>query len=445
MSQTVVSPALPETESHGPEDQAHCYEIADRTLPGAGLGGYSLPEDVRFVIKRGVGSRVQSVDGRWYIDYVGGAGANILGHAHPEVVAAVEAQVKNGLHFFGTLNHTAIALAEKLAGLIPCAERLAFTTTGSEATFYALRIARAYTGRQKVLKFEGAYHGNHDYAAFSLFPTKPANYPVAPADSGGVPEVLQPTVLVAPYNDPTAVERLVQEHKDDLAAIIVEGVQRIIFAKPEFLAGLRRLCDEAGIVLIFDEVVTGFRLALGGAQEYFGVLPDLAAYGKIVGGGGPLGCVAGRAEILDCVNPGRRGRPDYAYINGTLHGNPIAAAAGLATLEVLERPGFYEALREKSDALTGALQEVLDRHGVPAIAAGRNSFWQLLFMAAEPVNQVDIMNSDTERMKRLDLELLRRGVYVLPGVRRFVSAVNTEQDVADTVAALDEACQALES
>ena len=187
MSQTVVSPALPETESHGPEDQAHCYEIADRTLPGAGLGGYSLPKDVRFVIKRGVGSRVQSVDGRWYIDYVGGAGANILGHAHPEVVAAVEAQVKNGLHFFGTLNHTAIALAEKLAGLIPCAERLAFTTTGSEATFYALRIARAYTGRQKVLKFEGAYHGNHDYAAFSLFPTKPANYPVAPADSGGVP------------------------------------------------------------------------------------------------------------------------------------------------------------------------------------------------------------------------------------------------------------------
>ncbi len=445
MSQTVVSPALPETESHGPEDQAHCYEIADRTLPGAGLGGYSLPEDVRFVIKRGVGSRVQSVDGRWYIDYVGGAGANILGHAHPEVVAAVEAQVKNGLHFFGTLNHTAIALAEKLAGLIPCAERLAFTTTGSEATFYALRIARAYTGRQKVLKFEGAYHGNHDYAAFSLFPTKPANYPVAPADSGGVPEVLQPTVLVAPYNDPTAVEPLVQEHKDDLAAIIVEGVQRIIFAKPEFLAGLRRLCDEAGIVLIFDEVVTGFRLALGGAQEYFGVLPDLATYGKIVGGGGPLGCVAGRAEILDCVNPGRRGRPDYAYINGTLHGNPIAAAAGLATLEVLERPGFYEALREKSDALTGALQEVLDRRGVPAIAAGRNSFWQLLFMAAEPVNQVDIMNSDTERMKRLDLELLRRGVYVLPGVRRFVSAVNTEQDVADTVAALDEACQALES
>jgi glutamate-1-semialdehyde 2,1-aminomutase len=445
MSQTVVFPAVPEASPHGPEDQAHCYEIADRTLPGAGLGGYSLPEDVRFVIKRGAGSRVQSVDGRWYIDYVGGAGANILCHAHREVVAAVEAQVKNGLHFFGTLNDTAIALAEKLVGLIPCAERLAFTTTGSEATFYALRIARAYTGRQKVLKFEGAYHGNHDYAAFSLFPTKPANYPVAPADSGGVPEVLQPTVLVAPYNDPTAVERLVEEHKDDLAAIIVEGVQRIIFAKPDFLAGLKRLCDETGVLLIFDEVVTGFRLALGGAQEHFGVRPDLATYGKIVGGGGPLGCVAGRAEILDCVNPGRKGRADYAYINGTLHGNPIAAAAGLATLKVLERPGFYEALREKSDALTGALQEVLDRHGVPAIAAGRNSFWQLLFMAAEPVSQVDIMNSDSERMKRLDLELLRRGVYVLPGVRRFVSAVNTDRDVADTVAALDEACQALES
>ncbi|MDX1576375.1 MAG: aminotransferase class III-fold pyridoxal phosphate-dependent enzyme, partial [Kiloniellales bacterium] len=365
------------------QSQADYYEKAEASLPGAGLGGYSLPEDVRFIIRRGEGSRVLSVDGDWYIDYVGGAGANILGHAHPEVLEAVRPQIEKGLHFFGTLNDTAIELAEALVRLIPCAERIAFSSTGSEATFYALRIARAYTGRQKILKFEGAYHGNHDYSSYSLFPSRPANYPVAPADSGGVPEVLQPTVLVAPYNDLAAVERIVAEHKDDLAAVIVEGVQRIIFAKPEFLAGLRRICDEQGVLLIFDEVVTGFRLALGGAQEYFGVTPDLATYGKIVGGGGPLGCVAGRAEVMDCVNPARRGQADYAYINGTLHGNPIAAAAGLATLKVLERPGFYDDLNRRSAALTTALQEVLDRHGLPAIAAGRNSFWQLLFLTRE--------------------------------------------------------------
>jgi glutamate-1-semialdehyde 2,1-aminomutase len=423
------------------QSQADYYEKAEGALPGAGLGGYSLPDDVRFIIQRGEGSRVLSVDGDWYIDYVGGAGANILGHAHPEVMAAVRPQIEKGLHFFGTLNDTAIELAETLVRLIPCADRVAFSSTGSEATFYAMRIARAYTGRQKILKFEGAYHGNHDYSSFSLFPTRPANYPVAPADSGGVPEVLQPTVLVAPYNDLAALERIVAEHKDDLAAIIVEGVQRIIFAKPEFLAGLRRICDANGVLLIFDEVVTGFRLALGGAQEYFGVAPDLATYGKIVGGGGPLGCVAGKAEVMDCVNPARRGQADYAYINGTLHGNPIAAAAGLATLKVLERPGFYDDLNRRSAELTSALQEVLDRHGLPAIAAGRNSFWQLLFLGQEPVNQVDIMKSDIELMKRLDLALLRGKVYVLPGVRRFVSAVNSEEDLAWTVEALDAACK----
>ena len=423
------------------QSQADYYEMAEAALPGAGLGGYSLPDDVRFIIQRGEGSRVLSVDGDWYIDYVGGAGANILGHAHPEVMAAVRPQIEKGLHFFGTLNDTAIELAETLVRLIPCADRVAFSSTGSEATFYAMRIARAYTGRQKILKFEGAYHGNHDYSSFSLFPTRPANYPVAPADSGGVPEVLQPTVLVAPYNDLAALERIVAEHKDDLAAIIVEGVQRIIFAKPEFLAGLRRICDANGVLLIFDEVVTGFRLVLGGAQEYFGVAPDLATYGKIVGGGGPLGCVAGKAEVMDCVNPARRGQADYAYINGTLHGNPIAAAAGLATLKVLERPGFYDDLNRRSAELTSALQEVLDRHGLPAIAAGRNSFWQLLFLGQEPVNQVDIMKSDIELMKRLDLALLRGKVYVLPGVRRFVSAVNSEEDLAWTVEALDAACK----
>ena len=423
--------------------QETLYDLAEANLPGAGLGGYSLPEDVRFVIRRGQGSQVESVDGRWLIDYVGGAGANILGHAHPAVLEAVHKQVDKGLHFFGTLNETAVALSQKLVETIPCAEKIAFTTTGSEATFYAMRIARAFTGRSKILKFEGAYHGNHDYSAFSLFPTKPAAYPVGTADSGGVPDALQPMVLIAPYNDLEAVERIVKEHRDDLAAIIVEPVQRIIFAQPGFLAGIRKICDENNVVMILDEVVTGFRLALGGGQEYFGVTPDLATYGKIVGGGGPLGCVAGRVEVIDSANPRKKGQSNYAYINGTLHGNPIAAAAGLATLQELEAPGFYERLHAKSDQLTRALQAVLDKHGLRALASGKASFWQLLFMTQDPVNQVDMMNSDGDRMRKLDLELLKRDIYVLPGVRRFVAAVNTDQDFEQTVEALDGACQAI--
>jgi glutamate-1-semialdehyde 2,1-aminomutase len=429
--------------SAGQPEQDALYRTAESTLPGAGLGGYSLPDDLRFVIERGAGSRVRAVDGRWYIDYVGGAGANILGHAHPAVLEAVQTQAAKGLHFFGTLNEAAIALAEKLAATIPCAGKIVFTTTGSEATFYALRMARAFTGRNKILKFEGAYHGNHDYSAVSLFPKAPANYPVGSVDTGGVPDVLPPTVLIAPYNDLDVVERIVAEQKDDLAAIIVEPVQRIIFPKPGFLAGLRRICDAHGVLLIFDEVVTGFRLALGGGQEYFGVAPDLASYGKIVGGGGPLGCVAGRAEIIERADSKHKGAADYAYVNGTLHGNPIAAAAGLATIRIIEEPGFYDDLHGKAARLTAALQEVLDRRGLPAIAAGRASFWQLLFMSGEPANQVDIINSDQERMRRLDMELLRRGIYVLPGVRRFVASVNTEDDIAETAGALDDACRAI--
>jgi glutamate-1-semialdehyde 2,1-aminomutase len=423
--------------------QSAYYDVAETTLPGAGLGGYSLPEEVRFVIKRGVGSRVESVDGQWYIDYVGGAGANILGHAHPVVLEAVQKQVQNGLHFFGTLTDIAIELSEKLIDVIPCAEKVVFTTTGSEATFYAMRMARAFTGRNKIMKFEGAYHGNHDYAAVSQFPQAPANYPVGSVDTGGVPDVVPTSVLVAPYNELDAVEAIVKEHADDLAAVIVEPVQRIIFPQPGFLSGLRSICDRHGVLLIFDEVVTGFRLALGGAQALFDVTPDLASYGKIVGGGGPLGCVAGSADIIEGANPKKKGQPNFAYINGTLHGNPVAAAAGLATLSVLEQPGFYQELHRRSDELTSALQTVLDEHGLPAIAAGRCSFWQFLFMTEEPKNQIEILGSDQARMRALDLELLKQGIYVLPGVRRFVSAVNTDDDLEVTVKALDTACRSV--
>jgi glutamate-1-semialdehyde 2,1-aminomutase len=419
------------------------YKIASDSLPGSGLGSYALPEDVRFVIHKGEGSRLQDVRGRWYIDYVGGAGALILGHAFPTVVEAVKEQAERGLHFFGTLNEQCIQLAEQLVPIIPCADRIAFTTTGSEATAYAMRTARAATGRSKVLKFEGAYHGNHDYSAYSVTPTALSNYPQGRPDTGGLPANMVDNVLVSPYNDLETVRKIVEENRDDLAAIIVEPLQRIIMPKEGFLQGLRKLCDENDILLIFDEVVTGFRLALGGAQEYFGVLPDLASFGKIVGGGGPLGCVGGKAEYMDLMNPLNKGKPNYSYVNGTLHGNPIAAVAGLATLAELSKPTFYKDLHALADDVCKACQEVLDKNRVPGLALGQGSFWQILFMDKPPVSHADVMNSDMASSRALDLAQMHEGLYVLPNVRRFVSAVHTGQDIEDTVRALDAACKRL--
>jgi len=222
-------------DGQSPEQNQDLFETAERVLPGAVLGGHALPEDVRFVIREGRGGRLISVDGREYVDFVCGAGATIIGHDHPEVIEAVQQRAAKGLHFFGTLNDAAVELAEFLVDTIPCAERIIFTTTGSEATSYAMRIARAVSGKPKILKFEGAYHGNHDYASFSQFPTAPANYPLATADIGGVPPALQDTMLVAPYNDLETVESILAEEAGEVAAIIVEPVQRIIFPKQGIL------------------------------------------------------------------------------------------------------------------------------------------------------------------------------------------------------------------
>ena len=418
-----------------------CYEIAETCLPGAGLGSYSLPADVRFIIRRGQGARLQDVRGRWYIDYVGGAGALVLGHAFPAVAEAVKEQAEHGIHYFGTLNEPCVRLAKELVDLIPCAERVVFTTTGSEATAYALRTARAATGRSKILKFEGAYHGNHDYSEFSVTPSALSNYPSGRPDTGGLPANMTDNVLVAPYNDLDTTRRIVAEHCDDLAAIIVEPVQRVVFPREGFLEGLRRICDENDVILIFDEVVTGFRLALGGAQEYFGVEPDLASYGKIVGGGGALGCVAGKARYVDLMSPRLRGQSSYSHVNGTLHGNPIAVVAALATLAEVRKPGFYGALHMLAEDVSKACQQVLDRHNKPARVVGRASFWQILFADREPASHGDILASDLAASRALDLEQLREGLFVLPNVRRFVSAVHTGEDIEDTIRALDTACR----
>ena len=418
------------------------FEIAESTMPGAGLGGYSLAREIRLIYSHGRGSRMWDVDGREYIDYVGGAGALILGHSHPSVIRACQEQMARGAHVFGSLNDMAIKLAERLVRDIPCAEKITYSTTGSEATAYAMRLARAYTGRDKILKFEGAYHGNHDYAMVSTFPRETGHYPRGQADSHGQPQATVSTMLVAPYNNLEAVKSIVREQGHDMAAIIAEPVQRIIPAKPEFLHGLRKICDDHDILLILDEVVTGFRLGYGGGQDWFDVRPDMATYGKVVGGGGPLSCIAGRAEIIDLVDPNKRGQDRYTYLNGTLHGNPVASAATLAMLDELSRPGSYRRMNQYADDLCHACQQVLDKYHIPAIVQNTGSLWQILFMDKTPENMSDMLNSDQAAMRRLDTELMKHGQYVLPGVRRFISTVHTDQDLEDTVRGLDDACRA---
>ena len=416
---------------------------AEELMPSAGIGAYALPEDLRFVFAEGRGARLRDVDGREYVDYVGGAGALILGHAHPAVVEAVNRRSQRGMHIFGVLNDSAVALAERLVEAIPSAEKILYATTGSEATAFAFRLARAATGRELILKFEGAYHGNHDYALVSTFPREQASYPWGAPDTSGQPKAVRESMLVAPYNDIETTGKIFEQYGSKIAAVIVEPVQRIIVADPRFLVQLRQLCTEHGVLLIFDEVVTGFRIAYGGAQTQHPVMPDLSTFGKIVGCGGPLAVVAGRADIIDLGDPRRCGQDRFAYFGGTLHGNPLAAAATLAVLDELSKPGVYRELEAYTQKFCEECNKVMANRGVPALACSVGSLWQILFMKEPPRSYADIMAGDTAAMQALDRELLRRNQYGLPGMRRFISKAHGQSELDEFLQALDASCRAL--
>ncbi len=418
-------------------------EEAERVLPGGAFGTRLNPDGLNFTIASASGARITDVEGTEWIDYICGAGALILGHQHPAVVDAVQQQAGRSLHQYGALSDVTIELAAAVVDAIPGAERMVFSSTGSEATFYAMRMARAFTGREKVLKFEGAFHGNHDYAGVATFPKEPSPYPRGMPFTHGTPESVVDTMLIAPYNDLERLRTIATANAEDLAAIIVEPIQRIISPQPGFLVGVRALADELGVVLIFDEVVTGFRLAYGGAQEHFGIQADLATYGKIVGGGGSVGAVVGKAELIDQAHPDRKGTPGYVYASGTLHGNPIGAAAGLATLAKLREPGFYEALNGRTRAFCEQVQSILREHGREAIVESVGSMWQILHIDESPKTFTDLLASDRVATEELDTELMRQGINVIPNVRRFVSSAHTDQDFTETYEAVDRACRAL--
>ena len=416
----------------------------EQAVAGAAQGANTNVGGHRFTAASASGAYITDVEGKQYLDYVMGAGALILGHQHPKVVEAVRKQAGRTMHQYGCLTDVAVELARQLVEAIPCAERIVYSTTGSEATAYTMRMARAVTGRDLIVKFEGGFHGNHDYAGIAVASPRRADYPRGRPFTAGTPQPVQDTVVVVPYNDLPSLHRLVSPIAERVAGIIVEPVQRIISPQDGFLQGLRSFCDQRGILLIFDEVVTGFRLSYQGAQGYFGVTPDLASYGKIIGGGGTLSCVAGGADVVDRTDPALKGTPRYVYVSGTFHGNPLAAAAGLATLDLLKRPGVYDELADRTVRLARLLTDVLAANGRPALVATAGSLWQILHMGSPPRNYADLLASDQAANRTLDNEWTRQGINVIPGLRRFVSLAHTDEHLEATARALDRACRELE-
>ncbi|MBI4638576.1 MAG: aspartate aminotransferase family protein [Candidatus Rokubacteria bacterium] len=412
-------------------EESRLLETAARRLPGGVLGSARFPDDLAFIVKRGQGSKLYDVSGREYIDYLLGSGPLILGHSHPAVVAAVREQLANGTTYY-LVNEPIVALADELCRAVPCAEQVRFTSTGTEATFFALRAARAFRKRDKVMKFEGGYHGSHDYALMSSSPRSPKAFPAATGDSAGIPHAIEGEVLIAPFNDLATVEALLALHADALAAVVVEPFQRLIAPEPGFLPGLRALTRRYEIPLIFDEVVTGFRFAWGGAQEYYGVVPDLAAYGKIIGGGFPLAAVCGRQEIMRAFDPRLDGTPEFVAQIGTLNGNPIAAVAGLATLAELRKPGAYARLHHLGRTLRDGLAELVRKSGLPAQVIGETTVFDIVFTDAPIVDYRSMLTADGAALKAFNAECLTRGV-VKGREKLYVSLAHGGDDVARTL------------
>jgi glutamate-1-semialdehyde 2,1-aminomutase len=414
------------------EEQA-LVETARRVLPAGTFGNVAS----EIVVARGKAGRVWDVSGNEYVDFLLGSGPMIVGHAHPKVTEAVLAQVPDGTTFFVNNPH-GIRLAEVIVEAVPCVEQVRFVSSGSEADLYAMRLARAFTGRDKILKFEGAYHGMSDYGLMSLAPKRLANFPQPVPDSAGIPASVSANVIVAPYNDLEALQGLVAAARDELAAIIIEPFQRIIPPAPGFLEAVRKLTADNGIVLIFDEVVTGFRLAYGGAQAYYGVTPDICTMGKAIGGGFPLAALGGRADIMAHFDQAAVGDDGFLMQVGTLSGNPVAAAAGLATLEILREPGTYERLFATGQALMDALDERLRRAGIAATVSGVPPLFDVVF-ASGPVRDYRATFHQNKALAKVFNNTMRQHGILKGDSKFYISLAHTEVDIAQTIDAIDAA------
>lgn len=409
---------------------------AQAVLP-AGVRSPTMSAEYAMVVREAAGARITDLSGNQYVDYLMASGPLLLGHAHPDVVAAAREALEWGSSYL-MLNETAVRLAERIVAAVPSADKVVFNSTGSESTFFAMRIARAYRKRDKILKFEGGYHGMNDYAMMgNQWTLAPAAFPKAVPNSGGIPRCVEEQVLVAPFNDIERTADILQQHADELAGVIVEPMQRTIAPVPGFLEELRAITAERDIPLIFDEVVTGFRLAFGGAQEYYGVTPDLTALCKGIASGHPISVLCGRGDLMELVDPRRGLGGDSVGVSGTFSGNPVCAAAALATIGVLEREGTYERLFAVGRRLMDGLQKRLDAAGIPAQVTGEPPAFQPWFTDVPVRDFRSARTHDHQRGIRFTEGLLDRGI-LKAHEKFFVSLAHTDEDVDHTLAVFDE-------
>jgi glutamate-1-semialdehyde 2,1-aminomutase len=388
-----------------------------------------------FFAARASGAYLWDVEDKRYIDYIGSWGPMVAGHAHPRVIEAVQRAANSGLSF-GVPNPLEITMAETIARLVPSMQMSRMVNSGTEATMSAIRLARGATGRSKMVKFEGCYHGHGD--AFLVKAGSGAltfGVPTSP----GVPKALADLTLTLPYNDFDAATKLFEQQGSDIAGLIVEpvaGNMNCILPRAGYLQHLRELCTHYGALLIFDEVMTGFRVALGGAQQLYGVTPDLSTFGKVIGGGMPVGAYGGRRELMEQIAPA-----GPIYQAGTLSGNPVAMAAGLATLELIQAPGFYDELHRKTRLLVDGLQAVADAAGVAFSTTQVCGMFGLFFTAEQVETYAQATACDVPMFNRFFHAMLERGVYLAPSAFEagFMSMAHSEQDIADTLQAAREA------
>ncbi len=420
-------------------------ERATRYLPGGTYSTIAHDPDTApgFLFSHGSGAYLHATDGRRFLDVMLGHGSLILGHCHSAVVEAVKRQAELG-NTFTHVTRPAIRLAQMIVEDVPCADRVRFVNSGTEAVMLALRIARAHTGRDRVLKFEGAYHGFADGVLFSTNYGRPDRWPDHPQpapDTPGIPSGHARDILVAPWNDIDATREIVADNLDSLAGIIVEPVMRGLASRPGFLEQIRELADKARVPLIFDEVGTGFRLALGGAQEYYGVTPDLATFGKGLGSGYPIGAVAGSGELMAYLDPAS---PDdeRVFSLGSFHGNAVSAAAGVATIERLRQPGVYEHLGSYGDRLRDGLEALFRRFDLAVRMTGEANIVEWLFTTEPVTDYRSSLATDRALKDLIGAEIRRHGIFG-GGGRLTSSTEHGETELSLTLEAMEAALTSL--
>ena len=424
------------------DNNKNLFKKSQQFIPGgvnSPVRAFSAVGGTPIFFKKGLGSRLWDENNKEYIDYINSWGPMILGHAHPEILSVVEEASKESLSF-GAPTSKELEIAELIVKLVPSIEQVRLVSSGTEATMSAIRVSRGYTEKDKILKFEGCYHGHADPL---LVKAGSGALTFGQPSSAGVPKDAAKDTFILPYNDTESLKEYFNKYGDNLACVIIEpivGNMNLIIPELNFLKTLRNLCTEFGVVLIFDEVMTGFRVSLGGAQELYGIIPDMTTLGKIIGGGLPVGAFGGKKEIMQTLAP-----IGPVYQAGTLSGNPVAVAAGLKTLELIQAPGFYKTLNENTRKLVDGMTNLAKLKGIDFCARNVGGMFGLYFSKTPPNSFDEVMKSNRENFKKFFHSMLNKGIYFGPSAFEagFVSAAHNDNDIELTLDAVKQSFENL--